>query len=225
MKYLIYDGTYFHKDGCFITLMNATKQTFVDTLYAPKEGSSAVSTWFANLRTNGLDPLCVTMDGEQSTMQALHLTWPRLVIQRCLFHIQREGMRWLRTYPKTEAGKTLRNLLSHICFIKSVKEQKTFVTFFKQWLKRYEAFVFSLPMHIKANFDLKRTITLIHNALPNMFHYLMDPQIPSTSNALEGFFSRLKNAYHQHRGLLHINKIRFLKWFCYFENQQKNQQF
>jgi len=85
----------------------------------------------------------------------------------------------------------------------------------------YRDYVHSLPMQIKANFDLKRTIALIDNAIPDMFHYLMDPNIPSTSNMLEGYYSRLKLAYRFHRGLTQRHKIQFLKWYCYFENQQK----
>lgn len=130
-------------------------------------------------------------------------------------------MRWLRSYPKTDAGKTLRALLAQLFIIKSVKERNLFMTSFKNWLYTYRNFVLSLPMNVKANFDLKRTISLVQNALPDMFHYLMDSRIPSTSNALEGFFSRVKFAYRQHRGLSQLNKIRFLKWYCYYENQQK----
>ena len=75
-------------------------------------------------------------------------------------------------------------------------------------------------MHVKANFDLKRTITLIHNALPDMFHYPMDPLIPSTTTALEGWHSRVKRAYRQHAGLSQRHKIQFLRWYSYFKNQQ-----
>lgn len=220
-QYLIYDGTYFHKDGCLIILMNSIGQTITDFLYTAKEGSLFVKMWFKELKARGLEPLYITMDEEKNTTKMLRSLWPGLNVQRCLYHIQREGMRWLRSYPKTEAGKALRAILSQLCAIKSVKEQNVFMKSFKNWLYAYRDFVLSLPMNVKVNFDLKRTISLIQNASPDMFHYLMDPHIPSTSNALEGFFSRLKSAYRQHRGLSQLNKIRFLKWFCYFENQQK----
>ena len=42
------------------------------------------------------------------------------------------------------------------------------------------------------------TLTLMNNALPDMFHYLMDPCIHATTNALEGWHSRIKRAYRQH---------------------------
>lgn len=204
-----------------MNLMNAANQLLLDPIYAPKEGAGFVLPWFRDLKTQGLDPLAVTMDGEQSTMKAIRDLWPQVQIQRCLYHIQREGMRWLRSYPKTQAAKELRQLLSGLCSIKSVKERDRFIQSFQQWHREYKDFILSLPMQIKAHFDLKRTVTLIHRALPDMFHYLMDPNIHRTSNALDGFYSRLKHAYYQHRGLSQANKIRFLKWYCYFENQQK----
>ena len=49
--------------------------------------------------------------------------------------------------------------------------------------------------------DLKRARSMLVKAVPNMFHYLDDANIPKTTNALEGYYSRLKQRYRQHRGL------------------------
>jgi transposase-like protein len=201
--------------------MNTINQNIIDTIYAPKEGSSYVEQWLINLKSQGLNPLYITMDGEQTTMKTFKKVWPTIKIQRCLYHIQREGCRWLRTFPKSKAAKVLRKLLLSIYGIKSVKERNKFIAKYKKWLYVYKEFIQSLPMDIKVNQDIKRTITLIKNALPNMFHYLMNPNIRSTSNVIESFFSRLKNAYRQHRGLTQRHKIQFLMWYCYFKNQQK----
>lgn len=220
-KYLVLDGTYFHKDGCLVTLMHSADQTILSNLYAPKEGFETSFQWLKGLKERGLYPLAFTTDGERSALRVIGSLWPGARIQRCLYHIQHEGCRWLRTYPRTQAGRELRHLLLNLTGIRSVKERNRFVSAYKSWLARHRSFVLSLPMHIKANFDLKRTITLIHNALPDMFHYLMDPHIHATTNALEGWHSRIKRAYRQHAGLSQRHKIQFLKWYSYFENQQK----
>ena len=217
-KYLIYDGTYFHKDGCLISLMNAQDQKIISKIYVKKEGYQNVMPWFAYLKDKGLDPLYVTMDGEQGAMRAVKEIWPEIKIQRCLYHIQREGMRWLRTYPKTQAGQDLRFLLSTLCSIQTVKERDLFIERFYQWLEHYLDFVQSLPTNKVAFKDLKRTITLIKNALPNMFCYLKDPNIHKTTNALESFHSRLKSDYQRHRGLSQEHKIKYLNWYCYYKN-------
>lgn len=220
-KYLVLDGTYFHKDGCLMTLMDATSQKILSNLYVAKEGDHTTSGWLSDLKERGLNPLVFTTDGERSALRAVATLWPKAKVQRCLYHLQHEGCRWLRTYPKTQAARELRRLLLSLTGIRSVKERNRFVSAYKAWLGRYRSFVLSLPMHVKANFDLRRTITLIHNALPDMFHYLMDPRVHATTNALEGWHSRVKRAYRQHAGLSQRHKIQFLKWYSYFENQQK----
>lgn len=126
-------------------------------------------------------------------------------------------MRWLRTHPKTEAGKELRKLLSTLCSVKSFKERITFVNAFKHWIEQHDAFIQSLPKTEVAFKDLKRTIVLIKNALPDMFRYF-GHSLPATTNVLESFYSRLKADYRRHRGLSQANKIQYLKWYCYYKN-------
>lgn len=202
-------------------LMNASNQKIMSSLYSAQEGSEQSNWWFVHLKEKGFHPHGATMDGERQTMSMTRAIWPGITIQRCLYHIQREGMRWLRSKPKTKAAQELRRLLNSLCSIQSIKERNQFLQTYRTWLKKYRDYVYSLPMQIKSNFDLKRTIALIDNAVPDMFHYLMDSNIPKTSNMLEGFYSRLKLAYRFHRGLSQRHKIQFLKWYCYFENQQK----
>ena len=62
------------------------------------------------------------------------------------------------------------------------------------------------------------SIPSIH-ALPDMFYYLEDQQVHATTNALEGFHSRLKLDYRRHRGLPKEHRISYLNWYCYFKNQ------
>jgi len=198
--------------------MNTKDQKIISHRYIQKENFKDIYPWFLSLRTEGLNPTCMTVDGEQSVMRAIKKVWPDVKIQRCLYHIQHEGMRWLRTYPKTQAGRDLRYLLSKLCCIQSVKERNDFIGSFNNWFRKYQAFVLSLPKTNIAFKDLQRTIVLIKNAIPDMFYYLIDQNIHSTTNALEGFHSRLKADYRRHRGLSKLNKINYLTWYCYFKN-------
>lgn len=198
--------------------MDAKTQSIIANTYAHKEGFKSAYPWFKRLKEQGLNPRYIVMDGEQAVMRAITMVWPKAVMQRCLYHIQREGMRWLRTYPKTEAGRELRALLYSLCSIKTVNERNQFIESYKAWVDRYKDFVKSLPITNIAFKDLKRTMALINNALPNMFHYLKELNIPLTTNALEGFYSRLKADYRRHRGLSQKNKIHYLQWYCYYKN-------
>ena len=158
------------------------------------------------------------MDGHLKVMEAIKEVWPKATIQRCLYHIQHQGPQWLRTYPKTQAGKDLRQLLLTLCTIHSLKDRNNFRFAYRNWLNTYQSFVKSMPWTNIAFKDLKRTMGLINNALPDMFHYLKDKDIPATTNSLESFYSRLKSDYRRHRGLSQKNKISYLKWYCHFKN-------
>lgn len=205
--------------------MNARDQRIVSHIYAKKEGYKNVYSWFLKLRDEGLRPFYITMDGEQSVMRAIAEIWPQTKIQRCLYHIQREGMRWLRTYPRTQAGRDLRQLLKTLCRISTAEKKDEFITSYMNWLDKYRDFVLSLPKAEVAFKDLRRTMVLIFNALPDMFYYLSDPNIPKTTNTLESFYSRLKSAYRRHRGLTEQHKISYLIWYCYFKNIEKTNTF
>jgi len=218
VRYVIYDATYFHKDGCLLNLMNATNQKIIAHTYVQKERFKDSYNWFINLKHQGLNPMFLTTDGERSIIRAIKLVWPGLRLQRCLFHLQREGMRWLRTYPKTKAGKELRAILATLSTIKSVQEQDIFVQMYTDWVRKYREFVLSLPRTTIALKDLQRTMVLINNALPDMFHYLTDGNVSSTTNALEGFHSRLKSDYQRHRGLTKEHRIQYIHWYCYYQN-------
>ncbi|MCK4234774.1 hypothetical protein KAX75_10115 [candidate division WOR-3 bacterium] len=104
------------------------------------------------------------------------------------------------------------------CSVKSVKEQNVFINSYKTWISKHRKFIKSLPVSNVAFKDIKRTIVLINNALPDMFYYLKDPNIPATTNTIESFYSRVKADYRRHRGLTQIHKIHYLKWYCYFKN-------
>jgi hypothetical protein len=221
VQYMIYDATYFHKDGCLLNLMDAIDQRIISHIYVKKESYINANPWLSSLKRQGLNPVGITIDGEQSTLRALKQVWPAARLQRCLYHIQHEGKRWLRTYPKTDAGKQLRMLLSTLCNIKTVKERDLFVQNYQLWLTQYHEFISSLPKSIIAFKDLQRTLVLINNALPDMFYYLDDDNICSTTNALEGFHSRLKSDYQRHRGLTKQHRINYIHWYCYLKNQLK----
>jgi transposase-like protein len=202
-----------------LNLMEANNQKIVAHRYIKKESFKDAYPWFMGLKQQGLSPLFITTDGQQSVLRAMSLVWPQVRLQRCLYHIQHESMRWLRSCPKTEAGRDLRTILSGLSRIKTSQERDHFIKSYREWLNKYQSLVLSLPRTTVAYKDLQRTIVLIHNALPDMFYYLEDQHIHSTTNELEGFHSRLKADYRRHRGLSKEHRISYLNWYCYFKNE------
>ena len=56
------------------------------------------------------------------------------------------------------------------------------------------------------------------NALPHLFSYLNDPQIPATTNRLESFFKHLKEKLLLHSGLRLEARRNFIKWYLHLKN-------
>ena len=201
-----------------MNLMNAQDQKIIAHIYVKKESFRDSYGWFIKLKRQGLNPSFVTTDGERSILRAMRLVWPGARLQRCLYHIQREGKRWLRTYPKTEAGKELRILLSKLTTVKTGEDRDAFIQGFRDWSTKYREFVLTLPRTTVAFKDLRRTVGLLNHALPDMFHFLEDKHVHSTTNTLEGFHSRLKSDYQRHRGLTREHRIQYIHWYCYLNN-------
>lgn len=221
-KHIIFDGTYFHKDGCLVVIIDAISKVLLAYWYIEKESYHNVLPMLSNLRQKGLVPVSITIDGHRTVTHALKEVWPDVVIQRCLYHIKSQGMQWLRRYPKSEAGKSLKELLNTVAAIYTANDRDAFMVSYSEWVLKNRELIKHLSKTSIANTDLKRAMALITNALPNMFHYVEDNNIPSSSNMLEGFFSQIKHQYMRHRGLTQKNKISYLLWFCYFTNQKNN---
>jgi transposase-like protein len=217
-KYLIFDGTYFHKNGCLVLLMDALTQRVIMNAYVAKESYKTVYPLLIQLNALGLRPQALILDGHRMVIRAIREVWSTVIIQRCLYHIQREGNRWLRAHPKTDAAKELQRLLRSLLKIKDIEQKNLFLYNYAAWVETYRKFVSTLPRSTVAEKDLKRTMALIKNALPNMFHYIDYPNIHSTTNCLESFFSRLKADFRRHRGLSEAHKKSYLQWYCFFKN-------
>ncbi len=222
IEYIQLDGTYFHKVGCLFLVIDGVSQQVLGSRYIGKEDYASSQALFRELGDRGLRPIYACLDGHRQVRAALEASWPQIRVQRCLYHIQREGMRWLRSYPKTEAGRELRFLLSGLCGIKNRTEQENFERSYWHWKQRYESFLKSLPRQNIAAKDLKKTVSLLDRGMPEMFTFLEDEKLDATTNKLEGIFSRLKADYRRHRGLTQSKKIQYLKWYCYFHNLKIN---
>ncbi len=189
--------------------------------YVERESYDSIYPLLVSLRRRGLNPHAITLDGHKTIISAILEVWPNVLIQRCLYHIQRQGLSWLRVYPKTEAGRELRPLFNAVTSIENDNNKRQFLYRYQRWYKTYRGFIKSLPRKSTANIDLKKAMALLNHALPDMFYYIKDRNIAPTTNPLESFYSRLKHQYRSHRGLSKQHKISYLKWYCCFTNERK----
>lgn len=66
--------------------------------------------------------------------------------------------------------------------------------------------------------NLHAAVSLLKNAIPNMFYYLDDAEIPYTTNRIENYFMHLKDKLTLHRGLRFEAKKSFIKWHLHMKN-------
>lgn len=220
LKYLIFDGTYFKHENCLLLLLNSSNGKAISYDYQIRENYATAFKIFNEVKAKGVKPIAITVDGNTSVIRALKTVWPDIIIQRCLVHIQRQGLAWLRKYPKLEASKELRKIFLMLFKIETYEKRNYFYRVLVKWEKLYGEYVLSLPSDHKVYGDLQRARSLLHHAWPDMFHYLNDRKIASTTNQIEGYFSIVKSRYKQHHGLTKTNRKKYLFWFIYLKNNR-----
>ena len=177
-----------------------------------------------NLIKLGVHIESVTTDGHKSILKAIKKSIPNVVVQRCLVHIQRMCLLWLTRFPKHCSGVELRQLVLMLMQIKTQNDRLYWTLELGLWYDRHKTYLQQKTIHQQTGRYwythklLRRSYFTIKRALPNMFHYLANPAIPSTTNGIEGFFSHLKNHLDLHRGLTIQHRIDFIKWYVYLSN-------
>lgn len=217
VKFIILDGTYInHRTGLYV-VMNSENHKVIHGEYGISETGKHLKSFYNNLQMEGLNPLSATVDGSLQQFKYLTEAWEKLVVQRCLVHIQRQGLSWLRQKPKRTDALELRNLLLQVLYIKTKQEAERFKIGFKMWESRLGLAISKSTNRGKVFSDLIRTRSMIINALPYMFNYLDNPEICRTTNALEGYFGRLKQKYRVHSGLSPSKRKNYFKWYFYLK--------
>jgi hypothetical protein len=214
---IILDATFIHRPLSLIAVMDAQTNTILAGQYAVSENSEPqLVAFFKCLIAQGLRPYSFTVDGNPHVIKALRRLWPQVIIQRCLIHIQRQGLAWCRISPKSVSARKLRVLFLRVTNIHTPADRDNFLASAAEWedhyghqiaAKRETGWVFS---------DIKRARSMLLRALPDMFRYLEDPQISRSTNGLEGYFSRLKSHYRQHRGLAPAKLRQYFAWYFHF---------
>jgi AraC-like DNA-binding protein len=179
-----------------------------------------------NLIRLGVQIESVTTDGHKSILKAIKKSLPSVLVRRCLVHIQRMCLLWLTRFPKHLAAIELRRLVLMLLYIKTNNDRLYWIKKLIHWYEQHKNYLQEKTYNEKTGRYwythklVRRSYFTIKRALPNMFHYLSNPQIPSSTNGIEGFFGHLKNHLDLHRGLTVKNRINFIKWYVYLSNDK-----
>jgi hypothetical protein len=214
---IIIDGTYLHQRVSLLVLMNAKDHNVIAGQYEISENSKPqLRSFFEPLIAKGLSPRSCTVDGNPHVIKILKTLWPDIIIQRCLVHIQRQGLMWCRQNPQRFDAKELRSIFLQVPYIKSHEQRDVLLSQIQKWELRYGISIDAKPERGKVFSDIKRARSMLLKAIPNMFHFLNDPIIPCTTNGLEGYFARLKQHYRHHRGMAPLKRHNYFQWYFHF---------
>lgn len=212
---IILDGSFLEHRTCSLFAVMGGDGHIIAGRYQVPEKVQHLMVYFAELQRGGLHPQSATIDGNPAIARALQAVWPHLVLQCCLVHVQRQGLMWCRRTPKRTDAKQLRKLFLGVTRITTVAERNVFLAQVATWEHRWGQQIAQRRETGWVFSDLVRARSMLLQALPNMFHYLTDLQIPRTTNRLEGYFSRLKTHYRQHRGLSRKKRMRYFAWYFF----------
>lgn len=219
------DATYFKK-FCLVCYQDH-KDGYTQLIrFSDGEHYDEIREDISNLIKLGVQIESVTVDGHKSILKALKDEVPDVIVQRCLVHIQRMCLIWLTRYPKHISGVELRRLVLLLLKIKTENDRLYWTIQIKAWYERHKEYLSEKTYNQQTGRYwykhklLRRSYFTINRALPNMFHYLNNPNIPHTTNGIEGFFSHLKNHLDLHRGLTLEHRINFIKWYVYLSNNK-----
>ncbi len=216
-RHLLFDGTFLHRPHSIVVLMDGQTHHVVRGQFGVRENSGPeLRAFFEPMVGEGLRPRSFTVDGNPQVIRVLTMLWPDAVIQRCLVHIQRQGLGWCRRFPKTPYARHLRQIFLQVTGITTPADKETFLNLVATWEDRYGTEIAARKEIGRGFSDIKRARSMLLRALPDMFHYLDDPHIPTTTNGLEGYFSRLKSHYRQHRGLRPHRRPNYFAWYFHF---------
>lgn len=179
-------------------------------------------------------PLALVGDGQRGMIKAAKLRWPKIIIQRCQFHVIHQVNLLLTKQPETIPAQEFKGLVGTISTVKTKLDFKSWVLEFKLWYDRYADFLrertFQDSLTPTGRHKWHYTHSRLHaafshvkNAFPNLFQYLRYPQIPNTSNRIEGSINAsLQRLIDLHRGSTLIGQRQLIAAFLKSKQQKSD---
>lgn len=142
--------------------------------------------------------------------------FPDIPFQLCQFHQFATMTRYISKKPKLLASQELRQLM----FMLKQTDETSFTYWLNQWYEKWKEFLVEQTIHHitkKKTYTHKRLRSAyrsIKRNLPILFtfeRYLPDLFIPTTTNALDGYFSNLKGKLAVHRGASKATQLKIIE--------------
>lgn len=204
----IIDG-YYVQFGATVLIAQSSTNHVVDWLFTYAEN---FLTWLQLCEKISAFPFAIVCDGQKGMIKAIKLRWPGVIIQRCQFHVIHQVNILLTKYPETLAAQTLKEIVAEIVQVKTQQDLKIWLVQYKSWYTTYRSFLKEKTYQDArtptgrqkwhyTHGRLHAAHSHLKHAFPNLFQYIRFPEIPNTSNRIEGGINaQIQRRIDQHRG-------------------------
>ena len=224
LAHLLIDGSYLPNGLCLILYYD--HDIHYVQLYRTSSGEKLreITQDLKALKTLGVEVYSVTCDGHKAILKAIKKVYPSALIQRCVVHVKRQCRVYLSRKPKLAASQELLRIVNNLTAVKTQEQCSYWLLSLHNWYQQDKDLLLEESIseqsgeQWKTHAALYKAYTHLYQALPYLFHYLNDPQIPATTNRLESFFKHLKEKLLLHSGLRLEAKRAFIKWYLHFKN-------
>ena len=236
------DGTYY-QDMC--VLIAVTRDHVIDWQFCDREKTVAWEALLAKIPA----PDIAIVDGQRGLLSAIKNIWPDTKIQRCYFHIQLTGTKYLTRRPVLEPNKTLRALYTSLTDVDSLDEATGWLTEFHAWYQQHQDFLkhrsyvattrpeqrpkrlqagqkswFTHQRTRSAYFALKRLVTQDQLFIWLTERHTPDEPLPRATSRLEGGHNQpIKDLFRHHRGMSASHATVAISWLLYMRTENAQQ--
>lgn len=224
--HLLIDGTYFPNDLCLVLYYDHDIRFTQLYRFTDEERYTEIREDLENIRRLGIDVVSITCDGHRSLLKSIRKVFPKAIIQRCVVHVVRQCRTWLTKHPQHITSFELLKIVEQLHSIKTLEQSGLWLLAAWRWEKEHSDFIHQKVMKENGKYWFKHKMLrkaryLLLRAIPNLFGYLDNPDIPATTNRLEAFSRHLKEKLGVHHGLTLAHKKNFIKWYLFFQNQRQ----
>ncbi len=225
----IIDG-YYVQYGATVLIAQSTKNDVVNWLFTYAEN---FLTWLELCEKISVFPFAVVCDGQKGMIKAIKLRWPGIIIQRCQFHVIHQVNILLTKHPETLAAQTFKALVGDIVMVRTQNDLKIWLMRYKHWYVAYNTFLREKTYQDSrtptgrqkwhyTHGRLHAAHSHLKHAFPNLFQYIRFPEIPNTSNRIEGGINaQIQRHIDHHRGTTLFQRRQIIAAFLKQKQSQK----
>lgn len=205
---LIIDAMFFGRENGILVFRSPTLRKNLGWWTIEKEEVDDYELGVAELRLTGFEITGATVDGRPGVLKRLEsLGFP---VQMCHFHQIQIVSRYTTRYPRLLAAKELLNLARLL----PQTDEASFRYWLEGWNKKWQDFLNEKSWDDvrkrwrHAHERLRKAYRSLLRHLPYLFTYHLHPDMPNTTNSLDGSFGHLRDKIGVHRGLRWHRKIK-----------------